>query len=145
MTIGGRPRKGTMISPETGALLTRGVREIEVRWKGLAKTVRQPGYYAAHDPNDAVLVGDDLKPASDALRELKRLAAEQERTAGGAPDARADAGDSENHGIGVASSGSRADDGRAGLAQDANTGRFAHAVRLAGAGAKSGAGSIRRA
>lgn len=69
-----RPLPATVISPQTGALLTRGVREVDVTWKSMSRTVRQPGYYNALDSADCLLVGEDLKPADDALAELIALA-----------------------------------------------------------------------
>jgi len=61
---------GTMVSPETGEVLTRGVRPFTVAYKGQSITVDLPGYYPAGD-GDGVLVGDDMAAADVALRALK--------------------------------------------------------------------------
>lgn len=63
----------TMTSPETGELLTRGVRPFAVTYKGLSVTVDLPGYYPVAG-NDGVLVGDDMRAADEALRKLKEQA-----------------------------------------------------------------------
>ena len=60
----------TLVSPETGEVLTRGVRPFTVTYKGHAVTVDLPGYYPAGE-GDGVLVGDDMTPADAALRVLK--------------------------------------------------------------------------
>lgn len=60
----------TMTAPETGQVLTRGVRPFVVTYKGESITVDLPGYYPAGD-GDGVLVGEDMRAADDALRTLK--------------------------------------------------------------------------
>lgn len=60
----------TMTSPETGELLTRGVRSFEVSYKGAFLTVELPGYYPAGD-GDGVHVGRDMIVVDAALRALK--------------------------------------------------------------------------
>lgn len=60
----------TMISPETGATLRRGIRPFPVTYKNETVTVDLPGYYGADD-EDGVLVGDDMQLADEALRMLK--------------------------------------------------------------------------
>lgn len=62
----------TMPSPETGEILTRGVRPFEVTYKGETTTVKLPGYYPAED-GEGVHVGDDMAVVDQALRELKEL------------------------------------------------------------------------
>jgi HTH-type transcriptional regulator/antitoxin MqsA len=62
----------TMVSPETGEQLVRGVRPFTVTYKGQAITVDQPGYYNPRNDEDAVFVGRDMEPSDTALRELKR-------------------------------------------------------------------------
>lgn len=65
----------TMIS-DRGRVLRRGIRHVTVTYKGLSKTIEQPGYYP-DDPvdfDDAILVGSDLEPGDVALRELKEIA-----------------------------------------------------------------------
>jgi HTH-type transcriptional regulator/antitoxin MqsA len=59
-----------MTSPETGELLTRGVRPFTVTYKGHSITVDLPGYYPAGD-GDGVLVGADMAASDAALRALK--------------------------------------------------------------------------
>lgn len=60
----------TMISPQTGATLWRGVRPFPVTYKGETITIDLPGYYGPDD-EDGVLVGDDMRLADEALRALK--------------------------------------------------------------------------
>lgn len=60
----------TMISPETGETLTRGVRPFTVEYKGESATVDLPGYYAAGE-GDGVHVGKDMSVVDEALRSLK--------------------------------------------------------------------------
>lgn len=59
-----------MRSPETGEVLTRGVRPFTVTYKGQAETVDLPGYYPQGE-GDGVLVGNDMALADAALRSLK--------------------------------------------------------------------------
>ena len=59
-----------MRSPETGEVLTRGVRPFTVTYKGHATTVDLPGYYPEGE-GDGVLVGNDMALADMALRSLK--------------------------------------------------------------------------
>lgn len=59
-----------MRSPETGEVLTRGVRPFTVTYKGHSKTVDLPGYYPQGE-GDGVLVGNDMALADAALRSLK--------------------------------------------------------------------------
>jgi HTH-type transcriptional regulator / antitoxin MqsA len=68
MTVTDRPE--TMASPETGALLRRGVRPFTVSYKGESMTVDLPGYYP-EDDGEGLHVGDDMRAADDALRLLK--------------------------------------------------------------------------
>lgn len=63
----------TMRSPDTGALLRRGVRPFIVRYKGLSMTVDLPGYYAKSS-KESVHVGDDMAATDRALRVLKERA-----------------------------------------------------------------------
>lgn len=60
----------TMVSPETGELLRRGVRPFLVTYKNRSMTVQLPGYYP--DGNDeGVHVGEDMAVTDIALRQLK--------------------------------------------------------------------------
>jgi HTH-type transcriptional regulator/antitoxin MqsA len=59
-----------MTSPETGEVLTRGVRPLVVAYKGQAVSVDLPGYYPAGE-GEGVHVGDDMAAADAALRALK--------------------------------------------------------------------------
>ena len=62
----------TMISPETGALLRRGVRPFTFTYKGETVTVEAPGYYPeCNGGEDGVFVGRDMEPIDEALRALK--------------------------------------------------------------------------
>jgi HTH-type transcriptional regulator / antitoxin MqsA len=61
----------TMVAPETGAMLSRGLRPFTVTYKGESLTVDLPGYYPQGD-GDGVVVGDDMRVVDDALRALKQ-------------------------------------------------------------------------
>jgi HTH-type transcriptional regulator / antitoxin MqsA len=61
----------TMIAPDTGELLTRGVRPFVVSYKGESVTVELPGYYPA-GAGDGVHVGDDVSVVDEALRGLEK-------------------------------------------------------------------------
>ncbi|MEI9406050.1 type II toxin-antitoxin system MqsA family antitoxin [Mesorhizobium argentiipisi] len=65
-----RETSETMIFPETGEALTRGVRPFTVTYKGESMVVDLPGYYPASD-GDGVHVGDDMAAVDAALRILK--------------------------------------------------------------------------
>lgn len=65
-----RQTSETMISPETGEILTRGVRPFTVTYKGESMTVDLPGYYPASH-GEGVHVGDDMIATDAALRVLK--------------------------------------------------------------------------
>ena len=60
----------SMIAPETGEALTRGVRPFTVTYKGESITVDLPGYYPA-GVGDGVHVGKDMNAVDGALRALK--------------------------------------------------------------------------
>jgi HTH-type transcriptional regulator/antitoxin MqsA len=60
----------TMIAPETGALLSRGVRPFTVTYKDESVTVDLPGYYPEGE-GDGVVVGDDMRVVDETLRVLK--------------------------------------------------------------------------
>lgn len=60
----------TMVSPETGDTLYRGVRPFTVAYKGQSMVVQLPGYYPAGD-GEGVLVGGDMSTTDEALRVLK--------------------------------------------------------------------------
>ena len=70
MAVRSKPLPPTMTLPETGEVLTRGVRPFTVTYKGHSVTVDLAGYYPAGD-GDGVLVGGDMAPADAALRALK--------------------------------------------------------------------------
>lgn len=59
----------------TGGQLVRGVRDTIVKYKGLSLLVAVPGYYPADGrEGEGVLVGDDMAPIENALRQLKEQA-----------------------------------------------------------------------
>lgn len=60
-----------MIAPETGEVLTRGVRPFVVTYKGEDITVDLPGYYPAGEGGDGVHIGNDMSVVDEALRTLK--------------------------------------------------------------------------
>jgi HTH-type transcriptional regulator / antitoxin MqsA len=61
----------TMISPDTGETLTRGVRPFAVTYKGQTIMVDLPGYYPT-GMGDGVHVGNDMSVVDEALRTLKQ-------------------------------------------------------------------------
>ena len=65
-----REANETMISPETGEMLTRGVRPFTLTYKGENAVVDLPGYYPAAQ-GEGVHVGDDMAAVDEALRILK--------------------------------------------------------------------------
>lgn len=60
----------TMVSPETGELLRRGVRPFLLVYRDRSVTVQLPGYYPEAG-DEGVHVGDDMAVTDAALRELK--------------------------------------------------------------------------
>ena len=71
MATGKEPLPNTMIAPDAGGILTRGVRPFEVCYKGESVTVALPGYYPAAT-GDGVHIGDDMAVVDEALRALRR-------------------------------------------------------------------------
>jgi HTH-type transcriptional regulator/antitoxin MqsA len=65
-----QPFPETMISPESGETLTRGVRPFRVVYKGESVSVDLPGYYPKGE-GDGVHVGKDMAAVDAALRALK--------------------------------------------------------------------------
>jgi HTH-type transcriptional regulator/antitoxin MqsA len=61
---------GTMVSPETGEILRRGVRLFTVAYRGRTRTVDLPGYYPDGD-GAGVHIGQDMAVTDAALRALK--------------------------------------------------------------------------
>ena len=61
----------TMVSPETGKTLVRGVRPFVVAYKGRHVTVDLPGYYQENG-NEGIHVGDDMSVTDAALRSLRQ-------------------------------------------------------------------------
>jgi HTH-type transcriptional regulator/antitoxin MqsA len=59
-----------MTAPESGELLTRGVRPFEVAYKGEKIVVDLPGYYPTGE-GEGVHVGNDMSVVDEALRQLK--------------------------------------------------------------------------
>jgi HTH-type transcriptional regulator/antitoxin MqsA len=64
------PLPETMISPETGETLTRGVRLFTVAYKGESVVVDLPGYYPSGE-GEGVHIGKDMAVVDQALRDLK--------------------------------------------------------------------------
>jgi HTH-type transcriptional regulator / antitoxin MqsA len=60
----------TVIAPETGKQLTRGVRPFVVTYLDQSVTVDLPGYYPTGD-GEGVHVGNDMDVVEEALRTLK--------------------------------------------------------------------------
>ncbi|MGP0058999.1 MAG: type II toxin-antitoxin system MqsA family antitoxin [Beijerinckiaceae bacterium] len=63
----------TMISPETGEILRRGVRPFQATYKGLHLVVDLPGYYPSNE-GEGVHIGEDMAIADEAIRSLKEKA-----------------------------------------------------------------------
>lgn len=61
----------TMVHPETGEKLIRGMRPFKVRYEGRERTVDLPGWYPAKKGAEGLHVGDDMDAADRALVELK--------------------------------------------------------------------------
>lgn len=70
MAVMEEQRPKTMISPETGEELRRGVRPFLVSYKGKSLTVELPGYYPENG-DEGIHVGDDMAVTDAALRALK--------------------------------------------------------------------------
>ncbi len=60
----------TMVSPETGEKLRRGLRPFLVTYRGKSITVELPGYYPDNG-DEGIHVGDDMAVTDAALRTLK--------------------------------------------------------------------------
>jgi HTH-type transcriptional regulator/antitoxin MqsA len=60
----------TRIHPETGKVLRRDVRPMAIRYKGLERTVMQPGWWP-DDDSDSIITGPDGIATDHALREMK--------------------------------------------------------------------------
>ena len=58
------------VHPVTGELLKRDTRPFTVRYKGLERTVDQPGWYP-EDNDEGILEGDDFRVGDRALAEIK--------------------------------------------------------------------------
>jgi HTH-type transcriptional regulator/antitoxin MqsA len=70
MAVKDKELPNTMVSPQTGETLRRGVRPFVVAYKGKSVTVQLPGYYP-DEGNDGIHVGDDMAVTDMALRVLK--------------------------------------------------------------------------
>lgn len=64
----------TRIDPETGEILTRGVRNITITYKGLNATVEMSGWYK-DGSDEGIISGEDMKVSDRALNRLKAQAA----------------------------------------------------------------------
>lgn len=58
------------ICPETGKPMARGLRPLEVSYKGQSTTVEMPGWYCG-DSSESIHTADDLKVSDAALKELR--------------------------------------------------------------------------
>jgi HTH-type transcriptional regulator/antitoxin MqsA len=70
MAVSKKDLPDTMVSPETGETLRRGLRPFIVTYKGKSIPVELPGYYPDNG-DDGVHVGDDMAVTDAALRMLK--------------------------------------------------------------------------
>jgi HTH-type transcriptional regulator / antitoxin MqsA len=70
MATAKQPLPNTMIAPDTGEILARGMRPFTVSYKGESVTVELPGYYPA-GTGDGVHIGKDMAVVDEALRALK--------------------------------------------------------------------------
>lgn len=66
MAVSRKELPETMVSPETGETLRRGIRPFVVAYKGKSLTVELPGYYPQNG-DDGVHVGDDMAVSDAAL------------------------------------------------------------------------------
>jgi HTH-type transcriptional regulator/antitoxin MqsA len=62
------------ICPETGAVLSRGVRPMTISYRGRSVVVDMPGWYADDGIADSVHSGEDMKVSDRALHRLKAVA-----------------------------------------------------------------------
>jgi HTH-type transcriptional regulator/antitoxin MqsA len=69
----------TTTHPETGALLTRGIRKKTVEYMGLNKEIEATGFWPADD-GDGIITGDDHDAFETAFQELKAEYAANMRT-----------------------------------------------------------------
>lgn len=58
------------IHPETGKILRRGVRPTTFRYRGLERSVLQPGWWP-DDDSDGIVSGADARATDHVLREMK--------------------------------------------------------------------------
>jgi len=72
------PMGMTTTHPETGALLTRGVRKKVVEYMGLKKEIDATGFWP-DDDSDGIITGDEHEPFEVAYQELKTEYAAQMR------------------------------------------------------------------
>ncbi len=70
MAVAKKDLPDTMMSPETGEVLRRGMRPFVVAYKGKCITVELPGYYPENG-DEGIHVGDDMAVTDVALRALK--------------------------------------------------------------------------
>ncbi|RFB76635.1 type II toxin-antitoxin system MqsA family antitoxin [Methylovirgula sp. 4M-Z18] len=70
MAVGKEDLPETMVSPETGEMLYRGMRPFVVTYRGKSITVELPGYYP-ESGDEGVHIGDDMAVTDAALRALK--------------------------------------------------------------------------
>lgn len=61
------------ICPETGAVMTRGMRPVTLSYKGRSIEIEMPGWYA-EGVEDGIHDGDDMKVSDRALHRLKAQA-----------------------------------------------------------------------
>ena len=62
------------ISPETGAVMKRGVRPMTLSYKGRSLVIDMPGWYADDGITDSIHSGADMKVSDRALHRLKAQA-----------------------------------------------------------------------
>jgi HTH-type transcriptional regulator/antitoxin MqsA len=70
MVVSKQELPDTMVSPETGETLRRGVRSFVLTYKGKSITVGLPGYYPENGA-EGIHVGNDMALTDAALRALK--------------------------------------------------------------------------
>ena len=71
MAVSPRDLPDTMVSPETGETLRRGVRPFVVTYKGKSKTIELPGYNP-ETGDEGIHIGNDMA-ATDAPATIKRV------------------------------------------------------------------------
>jgi HTH-type transcriptional regulator/antitoxin MqsA len=60
----------TPLCPQTGQMMVRGTRPMDIAYKGHRVTIAMPGWYC-DSSGESIHTGDDMKVSDDALRQLR--------------------------------------------------------------------------